>query len=99
MLTEILLVLFLSLGNAFFALSEMSVVASRKSRLKQLARNSRRARVALQLAESPERFLSTVQVGMTLIILVTGAIAGDQLGEQFAALIHGDAPGWLEPYS
>ncbi|UPG86589.1 hemolysin family protein [Luteibacter aegosomatis] len=98
MLTELLLVLVLSLGNGFFALSEMSVVASRKSRLKHMARDSRRARMALQLAESPERFLSTVQVGMTLIILVTGAVAGDQLGEHFAALFHGDGPAWLEPY-
>jgi putative hemolysin len=98
MLTELLLVFVLSLGNAFFALSEMSVVASRKSRLKQMARDSRRARVALQLAEAPEQFLSTVQVGMTLIILVTGALAGDQLAEHFAELIHGDGPQWLEPY-
>jgi len=97
--TELLLVLVLSLANAFFALSEMSVVASRKSRLKAMARESRRARVALQLAESPERFLSTVQVGMTLIILVTGAIAGDQLGEHFTALLHGGGPAWLEPYA
>lgn len=99
MLTELLLVLVLSLGNAFFALSEMSVVASRKSRLKAMSRDSRRARVALQLAESPERFLSTVQVGMTLIILVTGAIAGDRLGEHFAQLLHGGGPAWLEPYA
>jgi putative hemolysin len=98
MLTELLLVFLLSLGNGFFALSEMSVVASRKSRLKQMARDSRRARVALQLAEAPEQFLSTVQVGMTLIILVTGALAGDQLAEHFAELIHGDGPAWLEPY-
>ncbi|MGE7138577.1 hemolysin family protein [Luteibacter sp. NPDC031894] len=99
MFTEILLVLVLSLGNGFFALSEMSVVASRKSRLKQLARDSRRARVALQLAEAPERFLSTVQVGMTLIILVTGAVAGDSLGERFTAIVHGGGPAWLEPYA
>src|SRR4051812_8410774 len=99
MLTEILLVLFLSLGNAFFALSEMSVVASRKSRLKQMARTSRRARVALRLAESPERFLSTVQVGMTLIILVTGAVAGDSLGEHFTELLHNGEPAWMEPYA
>lgn len=97
--TELLLVLVLSLGNAFFALSEMSVVASRKSRLKAMARESRRARTALHLAESPERFLSTVQVGMTLIILITGAIAGDQLGEHFTALLHGGGPAWLEPYA
>ncbi|APG04495.1 hemolysin [Luteibacter rhizovicinus DSM 16549] len=99
MLPDILLVLFLSLGNAFFALSEMSVVASRKSRLKQMARTSRRSAAALRLAESPERFLSTVQVGMTLIILVTGAVAGDTLGEQFTALIHRGEPAWLEPYA
>jgi len=99
MLSEILLVLVLSLGNAFFALSEMSVVASRKSRLKQMARTSRRAGVALRLAESPERFLSTVQVGMTLIILVTGAVAGDTLGAQFTALLHDGEPAWLEPYA
>lgn len=99
MLTEILLVLLLSLGNGFFALSEMSVVASRKSRLKQMARDSRRARVALQLAEAPERFLSTVQVGMTLIILVTGALAGDRLGEHFTDLLHGGGAAWLEPYA
>lgn len=98
MLTELLLVFVLSLANGFFALSEMSVVASRKSRLKQMARDSRRARVALQLAEAPEQFLSTVQVGMTLIILVTGALAGDQLADHFAELIHGDGPAWLEPY-
>lgn len=99
MLSELLLLFVLSLGNAFFALSEMSVVASRKSRLKQLARDSRRARVALQLAEAPEHFLSTVQVGMTLIILVTGAVAGDRLGEHFAEIVHGDAPAWFEPWS
>ncbi|TCV94100.1 putative hemolysin [Luteibacter rhizovicinus] len=99
MLTELLLVLFLSLANAFFALSEMSVVASRKSRLKQMARTSRRARTALHLAESPERFLSTVQVGMTLIILITGAVAGDSLGEYFTALLHRGEPAWMEPYA
>nr|WP_063572996.1 hemolysin family protein [Luteibacter rhizovicinus] len=81
------------------ALSEMSVVASRKSRLKQMARTSRRSAAALRLAESPERFLSTVQVGMTLIILVTGAVAGDTLGAQFTALLHDGEPAWLEPYA
>src|ERR1700754_771059 len=99
MLTELLLVLFLSLGNGFFALYEMSVVASRKSRLKHMARDSRRARAALQLAESPELFRSTVQVGITLIILATGAVAGDSLGEKFTELLHGGGPTWLEPYA
>jgi putative hemolysin len=99
MLTELALVLVLALCNGFFALSEMSIVASRKSRLKQLARDSRRARVALQLAESPERFLSTVQVGMTIVILATGAVAGDALAERFTALLHDGEPAWLAPYA
>ena len=97
MLTEIALVLVLALCNGFFALSEMALVASRKSRLKQMARTSRRARVALRHAEAPDRFLSTVQVGITLVMLVTGAVAGDALGGHIADALHGHAP-WLEPY-
>ena len=97
MLTEIALVLVLALCNGFFALSEMALVASRKSRLKQMARTSRRARVALRHAEAPDRFLSTVQVGITLVMLVTGAVAGDALGGHITEALHGHAP-WLEPY-
>jgi putative hemolysin len=99
MLTEIALVVFLALFNGFFALSEMAIVASRKSRLKQLARDSRKARIALHLSESPERFLSTVQVGMTVIILITGAVAGDALGTRFTNLIHDGEPAWMAPYA
>jgi len=99
MLTEIATVFVLALANGFFALSEMALVASRKSRLKQMAKTSRRARVALRHAEAPEHFLSTVQVGMTLVILVTGAIAGDALGDHIAEAIHGGRAAWLEPYA
>ncbi|WP_266183961.1 hemolysin family protein [Dyella humicola] len=99
MLTEIALVLVLSLFNGFFALSEMALVASRKTRLKHMARTSRRARLALRHAEAPERFLSTVQVGMTLVILITGSIAGDVLGDHIANMIHGGRAAWMEPYA
>ena len=99
MLTEIALVLLLALCNGFFALSEMALVASRKSRLKQMARSSRRAAVALRHAEKPEYFLSTIQVGITLLMLVTGAVAGDALGAHIAALLHGGGAAWLEPYA
>jgi len=99
MLTEIALVLVLALCNGFFALSEMALVASRKSRLKQMARDSRRAAVALRHAEKPEYFLSTIQVGITLLMLVTGAVAGDALGTHIAALLHGGRAAWLEPYA
>ncbi|GAB3782785.1 hemolysin family protein [Dyella agri] len=99
MLTEIALVLVLALCNGFFALSEMALVASRKSRLKQMARSSRRAALALRHAEKPEYFLSTIQVGITLLMLVTGAVAGDALGAHIAELLHGGRAAWLEPYA
>ncbi|WNL47208.1 hemolysin family protein [Dyella sp. BiH032] len=99
MLTEIATVFVLALANGFFALSEMALVASRKSRLKQMAKISRRARVALRHAEAPEHFLSTVQVGMTLVILITGAMAGDALGDHIAEALHGGQAAWLEPYA
>ncbi|WP_259304807.1 hemolysin family protein [Thermomonas sp. S9] len=77
----LLIVLALILLNGFFALSEMAVVTSRKARLKQRAEDSRGARKALELAEHPEQFLSTVQVGLTLITVLTGMLGGEALGQ------------------
>ncbi|MGH8145462.1 MAG: hemolysin family protein [Rhodanobacteraceae bacterium] len=76
MLTDLGLVLLLALGNAFFALAEIALIAARKSRLRYMARTSTRAQVALRLASHPDRFLSTVQVGITVITLITGAATG-----------------------
>ena len=64
---ELLLVLALILLNGFFAMSEMSVMTARKSRLKQMAQTSLRAQRALDLSEKPENFLSTVQIGICLL--------------------------------
>lgn len=89
MLTEILVVLILILLNGFFALSEMSVVTARKSRLKQMAESSTRAQNALRLAEAPERFLSTVQVGITLIGVLTGVYGGATIGARIGLLLQG----------
>ena len=80
--TEILVVLLLIVLNGFFALSEMSVMTSRKSKLKQLASESKRAQVALDLAEQPERFLSAVQVYITLIGILTGYFGGEAIATQ-----------------
>lgn len=77
---ELLIVLALLIFNGFFALSEMAVLTSRKVRLKQQAETSRGARTALELAERPERFLSTVQVGITSIVILTGMYGGDAIG-------------------
>ncbi|MGV8941563.1 MAG: hemolysin family protein [Lysobacter sp.] len=84
---EFLIVLVLIALNAFFALSEMSVVTARKPKLRQMGASSRSARKALDLAEHPDRFLSTVQVGITLIAILTGMFGGDAIGSAIG--------GWL----
>jgi putative hemolysin len=99
MLIEIALVFVLALCNGFFALSEMALVVSRKGRFKQMAKTSRGAALALRHAESPEHFLSTVQVGITLVMLITGAVAGDALGAHIANALRGDQLAWLMPYA
>jgi putative hemolysin len=77
---DLLLVIVLVVFNGFFALSEMAVITSRKGRLKELARDSRGARKALELSEHPEGFLSAVQVWITLLGLLTGYFGGESLG-------------------
>ena len=77
---EILIVLALIVFNGFFAMSEMSVMTSRKSRLKQMASTSKRAAKALELSEKPENFLSTVQIGITLGGILTGVYGGEAIG-------------------
>ncbi|HVG82557.1 MAG TPA: CNNM domain-containing protein, partial [Methylomirabilota bacterium] len=73
MFWEILLILFLVLLNGFFAMSEMAVGAARKARLAaRAARGDRRARQVLEIAERPGRFLSTVQIGITLVGILAG---------------------------
>jgi putative hemolysin len=75
MLTDILLLLGLILLNGVFALSEIAIVSSRQARLKQLAdAGNSGARHALTLAAEPTRFLSSVQVGITSIGILNGAI-------------------------
>jgi putative hemolysin len=83
----VVLVVLLSFLNGFFALSEMALMTSRKFRLKQMARTSKRAQIALALAQTPERFLSTVQVFITLIGIGTGTALGVSIGEDIAHLL------------
>lgn len=85
---EILIIFLLILVNGFFAMSEVSVFASRKARLQhRINEGDERARKALKLAESPNRFLPTVQVGITLIGVLTGAVGGATIAEALAAEI------------
>jgi len=82
---ELLIVIFLIILNAFFALSEMALMTSRKLRLKQMAQESRGARMALALAEHPDNLLSTVQIGINLIGILGGVFGGDAIGAMIAS--------------
>lgn len=80
---EVLVVLILTLMNGLLAMSELAIVSSRKSRLDQMAnQGSRGARAALRLIADPGRFLSTVQIGITLVGIVAGAFGGATLGQR-----------------
>ena len=71
---EILIVFLLILANGVFVMSEMAIVSARKARLQQLAnQGDRKARWALELANAPNMFLPTVQVGITLLAILSGA--------------------------
>ena len=82
---ELIVIVALIALNGVFAMSELAVVSSRKSRLKMFAEKGRRgAARALALAEDPGRFLSTVQIGITLIGIVAGAYSGTVFGDALA---------------
>lgn len=80
---EIAIIFILILLNGVFALSEIAVVSSRKTRLRQMADDGdAKAKKALELAESPSDFLSTIQIGITLIGIFTGTFGGATLAIQ-----------------
>src|SRR3546814_3097168 len=71
--------------NGLFAMSELAIVSARKPRLQALEKAGRRgARTALDLASDPGKFLSTVQIGITLIGILAGAYSGSSLGQPVA---------------
>jgi putative hemolysin len=93
MVPELFIVFALILANGFFSGAEMAIVASRRGRLRQLAdEGDAAARTALELASSPDRFLPTVQVGITLVGTLAAAYGGDQLVEPLAAWLAANAP-------
>lgn len=85
MLTEILIVVALTVINGLLAMSELAVVSSRPARLKVLSdQGNKGATTALRLAENPGRFLSTVQIGITLVGVLSGAFSGATLGARLS---------------
>ncbi|MPR36802.1 hemolysin family protein [Salmonirosea aquatica] len=94
---ELLIILLLVLLNGVFSMSEIALVSSRKSRLEAFARNGdKQAKAALELANSPNRFLSTVQIGITLIGILTGVYSGDKITSDLEAML-GTLP-FISPY-
>ena len=89
LLVEILVILLLVLSNALLAMSELAVVSSRRSRLQELVkRRHRGARMAMRVLENPTDFLSTVQIGITMIGVLAGAFSG--------ATMAGELGAWLD---
>lgn len=94
---EILIILFLLVLNAFFAMSELAVVSASRPLLRQQAKQgSSRAQAALNLAENPGSFLSTVQVGITLVGILAGVYGGASITEKLAPILN--AYSFIEPY-
>lgn len=88
MLFEIITVILLTVLNGVLAMSELAVVSSRPARLRVLAdKGSAGASIAIELSENPGRFLSTVQIGITLVGVLSGAFSGATLGARLT--------GWL----
>jgi len=90
MLLELIFVTALITLNALLAMSELAIVSARSARLKMRAeRGDLGARTALRLCEDPGRFLSTVQIGITLVGILSGAFSGATLGARLAAALPG----------
>lgn len=95
---EILFIFLLTIFNGVFAMAEIALVSARKARLQQWAESgNRNARLALNVSNSPEEFLSTVQVGITLIGVLAGAFGGATIAQHLAAGI-ATTP-FLTPYA
>lgn len=87
---ECLVIILLILVNGLFSMAEMALVTARKSRLEARARQGHRgARLALGLLARPDRLLSTVQIGITLVGILTGAFGGAALTQGLDALLQG----------
>ncbi len=99
MIWELLVIVLLILLNAFFAMSEMALVSARRARLQQMAeeKGGAGARAALELSEDPSRFLSTVQVGISLTGIIAGAYGGSTLAERLGSVLN-ERVEWIAPY-
>ena len=97
-MTEIIILFVLILVNGLFVMSEISLVSARKGRLEGLAnKGDSKARAALFLTENPDKFLSTAQIGITLISILTGVYSGEKFSEYLKPFVESFA--FLKPYA
>ncbi|MFY0482089.1 hemolysin family protein [Flavobacterium sp. PLA-1-15] len=95
---EILIIFFLIILNGVFSMSEIALISARKNRLENAAKKGNAsAKAALELANSPNKFLSTVQIGITLIGILTGIFSGDKITTDVQVFVEGFAS--LKPYA
>src|SRR5690606_21773804 len=95
---ELIIIIFLVLLNGIFSMSDMSLVSSRKCKLENAGKKgSSGAKKALELSEHPTTFLSTVQIGITLIGILLGVYSGENLTTDFQNCL-GTFP-LIEPYA
>ncbi|RHJ83194.1 hemolysin family protein [Parabacteroides sp. AM08-6] len=95
---EVLIIIGLILLNGLLAMSEIALVSARKTRLEMEAkRGNKSAQTALQLASEPDKFLSTIQIGITLIGILTGLYSGEAFAYNLAELVR-HVP-FFEPYA
>ncbi|WP_348823579.1 hemolysin family protein [Flavobacterium aestuarii] len=87
---EIVIIFFLILLNGVFSMSEIALISARKNRLETSAKKgNKNAQIALDLANSPNKFLSTVQIGITLIGILTGIFSGDKITSDVETFVKG----------
>jgi len=95
--TQIVIILALIIANGFFAMAEIAIVSARKVRLQQRAEEGDKgAKIALELANSPSRFLSTIQIGITLAGILAGAFGGATIAERLAPALNRIS--WIAPH-
>ena len=87
-MTDILIILLLIILNGFFSLAEVALISARKNRIEAMAKSgSRSAASALKLMNDPDRFLSTAQVGITIVAILTGLFSGEEFAGRFGNVL------------
>src|SRR5687768_10560300 len=95
---EILVILFLILINGVFSMSEIALVSARRNRLNFASqKGSRGAKIAMELQARPSKLLSTVQIGITLIGLLTGIYSGERITRDMEVVVR--KVSFLAPYA